>query len=104
MSTVVETSRLLQYRFFDSARACCLDSDRKITFWLNIYIIAKNRQHFHAKIAVRKYNSAAEKRPKSGDCLRKLHFFINFRRQSGCFLKISNIFALNKKVKLWDRL
>ena len=41
MSTVVETSRLLQYRFFDSARACCLESVRKITFWLNIYIIAK---------------------------------------------------------------
>ena len=52
MSTVVETSRLQQYRFFDSARACCLEFARKITFWLNIYIIAKNRQHFYAKTVV----------------------------------------------------
>ena len=33
---------------------------------------------------------------KSGDTLRKLYFFINFRRVSRCFLKISYIFALDK--------
>ena len=41
MSTVVETSRLLQYGFFDCARMCCCGFARKTTFWVNIHIIAK---------------------------------------------------------------
>ena len=46
MSTVVETSRLLQYGFFDCARTCCCGFARKTTFWVNIHIIAKKNSRF----------------------------------------------------------